>query len=83
MLVDRRATRPPTTAFVNEMAEFFRVHAAELANTRAAIVVGTQEGFGMGRMTSILGSLRANLLIEAFHDYDAAVAWLDEESAAS
>src|ERR1700682_5809820 len=39
ILVDRRRSAPPTTAFVDQMIRFAREHAAHVGRARAAIVV--------------------------------------------
>lgn len=79
LLVDRRGTAPPTTAFVESMALFLADRAEATAGERVAIVVSDDASFGMGRMTE----LRTELTNPAskrrtFRDYDAAVRWLQD-----
>src|SRR4030081_2618235 len=53
ILIHRRRSPPPTTAFVDLMIQFANEHAAEVASTRAAIVVADSAGFGMARMAEL------------------------------
>ncbi len=77
VLVDRRLSAPPTTAFVDAMIDFFALHREKLAGTRSAILVGNDAGFGMGRMTELKASREnPNATIRPFRLYDDAVLWL-------
>jgi hypothetical protein len=84
LLIDRRRSEPPSTAFVEAMATFFSRHQAKIAGTRAAIVVRDDSGFGMGRMTELKASLEnPDAMIRPFRDYDEAVRWLTDPAFAA
>lgn len=77
-LVDRRAATTPTTEFINRMAQFFERHAAAIRNSRAAIVVRDDAGFGMGRMTELTATLKIpTLSVRVFRDPESAARWLE------
>ena len=77
VLIDRRLSAPPTSAFVDAMTDFFALHREKLAGTRSAIVVGNDAGFGMGRMTELKASREnPSAAIRPFRLYDEAVVWL-------
>ena len=79
ILIDRRRSETPSTAFVEAMATFLSRHQARIAGTRAAIVVRDDSGFGMGRMTELKASLEnPDAMIRPFRDYDQAVRWLTD-----
>jgi hypothetical protein len=77
VLVDRRLSAMPTTAFVDAVVTFFSAHKSQLANMRAAIVVRDDGGFGMGRMVGSKAEMvNQRIDIRPFRDYEAAVQWL-------
>jgi hypothetical protein len=77
LLVDRRGTAPPTTAFVESMAHLLATLRPQLAGERVAIVVSDEVSFGMGRMTELRTELRnPDSTRRTFRGYDEAVAWL-------
>jgi hypothetical protein len=76
MLIDRRGSTPPTTAFVDLMIRFAAEHPADIG-TRVAVVVSDIAGFGMARMAELKASgsvPEASIMV--FHDYAGAVDWL-------
>jgi hypothetical protein len=76
-LVDRRNAGAPATAFIDDMVAYFRAHADQLAGCTAAVVVGSEAAFGMGRMLEIRTEVSGvNLAMKIFLDYDHAVRWL-------
>jgi hypothetical protein len=77
VLVDRRPSAAPTTAFVDAMIEFFSAHHAKIADGRFAIVVPDDSGFDMAQMTELkAGHDNPRMAIQPFREYDAAVRWL-------
>jgi hypothetical protein len=77
VIVDRRHAKTASVAFVSGMVRFFEQHAARLADTRAAVVVGNESAYGMARMTSTLGEARVpGFTIEVFYDLERAEEWL-------
>jgi hypothetical protein len=77
VLVDRRPSAAPTTAFVDAMIEFFSAHHSQIGNGRFAIVVRDDSGFDMVRMTELkAGHDNPRMAIQPFREYDAAVRWL-------
>jgi hypothetical protein len=80
VIVDRRESAPVTTKFVEQMASYFATK-PRLAGAWAAIVVDTETGFGMGRMTGLKSELETpSLTIQTFRTYELAVEWLDSRS---
>jgi hypothetical protein len=82
MLIDRRRSVPPTTAFVDLMLRFAAEHAADAGGVRTAVVVADSTGFGMARMAELRshGSI-PEASIRVFREYDAAVDWLVADQA--
>jgi hypothetical protein len=77
LIVDRRGSAPPTTHFVNEMAAFFAARSRQLSGVRAAVVVDSETGFGMSRMTGLKSELDTpGLAIRPFRSYEEAERWL-------
>ena len=76
LLVDRRLSVAPTTAFVDAIVAFLSEHQSEFADSRVAVVVRDTAGYGMGRMTQLKGEDSVHMTIAPFRDYDAAVRWL-------
>lgn len=76
-LIDRRQSTPPTVEFVRRMTDFFGIHAAEMARARAAVIVSSDVGFGMARMTQLTAEARnPAITIRIFRSYDDADRWL-------
>jgi hypothetical protein len=76
-LVDRRQSSPPTTEFIRRMADFFSVHAAEMGNSRVAVVVSSEVGFGMSRMAQMSAEARnPSITIRTFRTYEDGERWL-------
>ena len=76
MLVDRRLSAAPTTAFVGAIVAYLSDHQAQFSDARVAIVVRDDTGYGMGRMTQLKGEDNVRMNIEPFRDYEQAVRWL-------
>jgi hypothetical protein len=82
-LVDRRHSTPPTTEFVRRMAEAFVKHAARFRGARVAVVVDTDVGFGMARMSQMMAESQVpEITIRAFRSFDEAGRWLEQGQAA-
>ncbi len=81
LLVDRRGSEAPSTAFVESMALFLADHVDATTGERVAIVVSDDASFGMGRMTELRTELtNPGSKRRTFRDYDAAVSWLQATS---
>jgi hypothetical protein len=79
ILIDRRASEAPTTAFVDLMIRFAAEHATEVGSARAAIVVRDITGFGMGRMTELkTHESNPTATVRVFREYAEAISWLIE-----
>jgi hypothetical protein len=74
-LVDRRSCPTPDTAYIRKVSKFLAAHADRFADSRVAIVVENQAGYGMSRMEQILteGVFPG---LEIFTDMERAEAWL-------
>jgi hypothetical protein len=73
LLIDRRGAARPSSTFVGYMVNFFRVHEARLAGTRAAVLVSNT-------VPEALPDLRVGRFrIRTFHDATEAVQWLDPD----
>lgn len=76
-LVDRRQASPPTPDYVRGIARFLQTHADELEGVQAAVLVGDQASFGMGRMLQLLAEARdVTARVRIFQKYDEALDWL-------
>ena len=74
ILIDRRTAARPTTSFVSCVVNFFRVHEAHMAGTRAAALVSRS-------VPEFLPELRVGRFhIRAFHDAADAEQWLDPDA---
>lgn len=81
LLIDYRASHPPTYQFIEAMTDFFGQHAPELDGANAAIVTSGEASFGMARMTEIKAERRnPTLTIHAFRSYAEGSAWLIERT---
>ena len=77
ILIDRRSAEPPSVQFVEAITAFLADHRDKIAGSRAAILAEDDGGFGMGRMTQLKSRLQnPDAFIQAFRNYDEAVAWL-------
>jgi hypothetical protein len=71
LLIDRRDAARPTSTFVGCMVNFFRIHEARLAGTRAALLVSSD-------VPELLPDLRVGRFrLRTFDDGGEAVRWLD------
>ena len=74
ILIDRRSAARPTNAFVACVVNFFRVHEAHFAGTRAAALVSRS-------VPPFLPELRVGRFrIRAFHDAEDAELWLHPDA---
>jgi hypothetical protein len=73
LLIERRGAARPTSTFVGCMVNFFRVHEARLAGTRAAVLV--DDGVPEPLPDLRVGRFR----IRTFRDAAEAVQWLDPD----
>jgi hypothetical protein len=77
VLVDRSRSTPPTREFIERMVTFFERHGAQIKRWRAAIVAGTEAGYGVARMLELSAEARnIDLQIRAFRDLGSAQRWL-------
>jgi hypothetical protein len=74
ILIDRRRAARPTSSFVGCMVDFFRAHEAQLAGTRAAVLVSDT-------VLEALPDLRVGRFrIRTFHDATEAAEWLHPDA---
>ncbi len=77
VLVDRSRSSAPSRDFVERMVSFFETHSARVKRWRAAIVTGSEAGYGVARMLELWTEARnIDVGIRAFRDPDAAERWL-------
>jgi hypothetical protein len=83
-LVDRRQSAPPTTEFVRRMSETFVEHVVTIGRARVAVVVDSEAGFGMARMSQLLAEAQTPAVtIRAFRSYTEAERWLGTGAASA
>jgi len=75
LLVDRRASSPPTRAFAEGVAAYVRQHRPQFGNARVAILVSDVAAFGMARMQEMLNE-SPTLETRAFKSESEAYDWL-------
>jgi len=75
LLVDRRASTPPSRAFADAVAAFIRRHRRKFGDARFAILVSDAAAFGMARMQEMLNE-SADLETRAFWSEAEALEWL-------
>jgi hypothetical protein len=76
-LVDRRTAGVPTSALIDDMVSYFRLHAERLSGSTAAVVVGEEAAYGMARMLAIRAEVgQVQITMKIFLDYAAALGWL-------
>jgi hypothetical protein len=76
-LIDRRKSTPPTPEFVRMMSYSLAVRADRIDQTRVAVVVSGDVGFGMGRMAQMTAEANNPAIsMRVFRAYDEAERWL-------
>ncbi|MGB2713499.1 MAG: hypothetical protein WBC51_04925 [Vicinamibacterales bacterium] len=76
-LVDRTRATAPSREFVDRMANFFQRNAEHTKGWRAAVVTGTDAGYGVARMLQLTNEARAvPMQLRAFRDFAEARRWL-------
>ena len=78
-LVDRRNAMPPTSEFVRMVVSAITSHPSRTADTRVAIVVSNDAGFGMGRMAQMTAEANnPGISMRVFRNYEEAERWLGD-----
>jgi hypothetical protein len=78
-LIDRRQSTPPTPEFVRTMSYSLAVRTDRIDQTRVAVVVSDDVGFGMGRMAQMIAEANNPAIsMRVFRAYDDAERWLGE-----
>ena len=76
-LIDRRNATPPTSEFVRMMVYALTAQPAVNGETRVAVVVGSDTGFGMGRMAQLTTEANSSAIsMRVFWTYEEAERWL-------
>ena len=76
VVLDRSATGPPTTEFIQAAVAFVDYLSGQRGPVRWAMVSGDIGSYGMGRMAEQIAECRGS--VRVFKSRDAAFAWLDE-----
>lgn len=76
VVLDRSATGPPTTQFIEAAVGFVDYLSSQRGPVRWAMVSGDIGSYGMGRMAEQIAECRGS--IRVFKSIAAAFAWLDE-----
>jgi hypothetical protein len=77
ILIDRSRSSAPSRDIVERMVNFFERHTAQIKRWRAAIVTGSDAGYGVARMLELSTEARnIDVEIHAFRDHRAAERWL-------
>jgi hypothetical protein len=77
LLVDRSRSTAPTKDFVDRMVGFFQQHADKVKDWRAAVVTGSDVGYGVARMLEMTAEARqVPMRIRTFRSEDEARRWL-------
>jgi hypothetical protein len=81
LLVDRSRAMPPDRALVDRMVQFFLQHADKIKDWRAAVVTGSDVGYGVARMLEMTAEARkVPMHIQSFRTHEDARRWLQGES---
>ena len=73
----------PIDRIMSKMAEAFVRHAARFRGARVAVVVDTDVGFGMARMSQMMAESQVpEITIRPFRSFDEAERWLGQGQAA-
>src|SRR5262245_10591682 len=76
-LVDRRNATPPSSEFVRMMVAALTGHVSAIGDTRVAVVVDSDAGFGMGRMAQLTAEANNSAIsMRVFRCYETAQRWL-------
>lgn len=77
ILVDRSRSAAPSRDVVERMVNFFERNAPQMRRWRAAVVTGSEAGYGVARMLELSAEARnIDVEIHAFRDHHAAERWL-------
>jgi len=83
-LGDRRNVhQTPRVSYVELVVEFLLSHGTQLEGARWANLVpeGDRAMYGMGHMVDLMTESRVPLTVRTFDNYEAAMAWLNEQDA--